>query len=972
MMNEYNEKTMVRTRRTPFRPSPESSTEHGLNVLPVGTHLGEFEILDLIGEGGFGIVYLAYDHSLERHVALKEYMPSGLATRTTKMAVTVRSQHNAATFTAGLKSFINEARMLAQFDSPSLVKVHRFWEGNGTAYMVMPFYEGVTLKQAYKEHRITPTEAWIRVLLADLFDAIETIHNAQCLHRDIAPDNILLLKDGRPLLLDFGAARRVIGDLTQCLTVILKPGFAPIEQYADIAGLRQGPWTDIYALAAVVYYLISGKAPPPAVARMVHDEMVPARDAGKGRYSSPFLGVLDKALSVKPEQRYKSIAEIRRALDIMEAVPRTLPRPDSDWATTVARTAPLGEERPAPKPESAHRAPPRAQPEPQPQETTQWMPPGSWQVPPDPARLQAYGHKPRKPAWLALGLLLAAGVGAGVYLGTNADWSEKLFAGNQATPAEPPAAPQVAMRDTTGPQTSGASEITEESSQTPPRAMPEAVPQETPKDTPEDRPVASVAPPQSRAAAIAPESTPATVAPSNEPPISAQATPPASVAPKPPASSNVIAKASPEAGSRRPARIPATAPAPEGPTEEELWRQASKTDTSSAYEKYLDKYPKGRYATDARLRLESKQPKIVMSIPGATSRSASASAPRPGNASSGASSGANSGTSAASGTDAAMPAANDPSRDERELWKAATGINEPPAYEAYLNLYPDGRYAAIARERLAQTRPAAPAENAGQAAPSPAPADGPATQMAAAKPSSAPASSSKQDSATPAAPTVPKLDDTPQSSATESAGTPTETTASSGGKKTLKLEDQTMIGDFSADPKTGVVSGTGKIVWKNGNQFEGTLVRGSKEGKGKFIWANGQRYSGDWARDMPNGKGTIVFANGNRYEGDVRDGVPHGQGINRFKGGDVYAGTWVGGKTHGQGRYTWANGSYWEGEFRNDQRTANGKMVFADEAAGATASSSATANGTSSAAATAPNGPGATNVPGAPDAAMSR
>ena len=148
MVNDFNQKTTLRTRRMPFRPSPENDAEHSVNVLPVGTHLGEFEILDLIGEGGFGIVYLAYDHSLERQVALKEYMPSGLAKRTTRLAVTVRSQHNVETFTAGLKSFINEAKMLAQFDSQSLVKVHRFWEGNGTAYMVIPFYEGITLKQA--------------------------------------------------------------------------------------------------------------------------------------------------------------------------------------------------------------------------------------------------------------------------------------------------------------------------------------------------------------------------------------------------------------------------------------------------------------------------------------------------------------------------------------------------------------------------------------------------------------------------------------------------------------------------------------------------------------------------------------------------------------------------------------------------------------------------------------------------------
>jgi serine/threonine protein kinase len=125
MMNDDNDRTVVRTREMPGA-ADSGDPGHSVNVLPPGTRLGEFEVVNLIGEGGFGIVYLAYDHSLERHVALKEYMPSGLATRTTRMAVTVKSQHNAGTFTAGLKSFINEARLLAQFDSPSLVKVHSF------------------------------------------------------------------------------------------------------------------------------------------------------------------------------------------------------------------------------------------------------------------------------------------------------------------------------------------------------------------------------------------------------------------------------------------------------------------------------------------------------------------------------------------------------------------------------------------------------------------------------------------------------------------------------------------------------------------------------------------------------------------------------------------------------------------------------------------------------------------------------
>src|SRR5262245_64732153 len=133
--------------------------------------------------------------------------------------------------------------MLAQSDHPSLVKVYRFWEANGTAYMVMPFYQGITLKEALRREKAPPDEVRLKQLLAQLLDALEVIHRTQALHRDIAPDNILILPDGNPVLLDFGAARRVITDRTQTLTAILKPGYAPVEQYGESPSLKQGPWT---------------------------------------------------------------------------------------------------------------------------------------------------------------------------------------------------------------------------------------------------------------------------------------------------------------------------------------------------------------------------------------------------------------------------------------------------------------------------------------------------------------------------------------------------------------------------------------------------------------------------------------------------------------------------------------------------------------------------------------------------------
>jgi serine/threonine protein kinase len=283
--------------------------------LPVGTRLFEFEITGLIGIGGFGIVYAAYDQSLHRAVAIKEYMPGTLAARNRDYTVVVRSQRHAETFEVGRRSFVNEARLLAQFDHPSLVKVFRFWEANGTAYMVMPLYKGVTLKQRLKEMGAPPSEAWLVSLVRQLIDALAVIHAESCFHRDIAPDNILLVEGDRPVLLDFGAARRVISDMTQTLTVILKPGYAPIEQYAENPSMKQGPWTDVYALAAVVYFALTGVPPDPAVSRMMKDSVRPLADACRGRYSEGFLKTIDIALGVRPEDRPQSVVAFWALLD---------------------------------------------------------------------------------------------------------------------------------------------------------------------------------------------------------------------------------------------------------------------------------------------------------------------------------------------------------------------------------------------------------------------------------------------------------------------------------------------------------------------------------------------------------------------------------------------------------------------------------------------------------------------------------
>ena len=297
-----------------FHP-PAEGAQH---TLPAGSVVGGMEITGVIGEGGFGIVYLALDATLQRQVALKEYMPSSLASRSMRgPEVSVKSPRFQETFDAGLRSFVNEARLLAHFDHPALVKVHQFWQGNRTAYMVMPFYEGPTLKEHVRAMTVRsqpPNEATLRAWIDPLLDALALMHSERCFHRDIAPDNILLTPRG-PLLLDLGAARKVIADMTQALTVILKPGYAPIEQYGEATTMVQGPWTDLYALASVVYFCITGRSPITSVERLMGDPLPLLGTVAAGSYSDAFLQAIDAALAVRPIDRPQSVAELRGLLD---------------------------------------------------------------------------------------------------------------------------------------------------------------------------------------------------------------------------------------------------------------------------------------------------------------------------------------------------------------------------------------------------------------------------------------------------------------------------------------------------------------------------------------------------------------------------------------------------------------------------------------------------------------------------------
>ena len=302
--------------------SAEGARTPAIDALPDGTWLGEFRIIRTLGSGGFGIVYLALDTTLQREVAIKEYLPMAIAKRGVGTNVEVRV--DPPTFNAGLESFLYEARLLARFEHPALVKVHQFWKANNTAYMVMRYYPGRTLKEERSRWDLPPNESWLRGLVLPILDALEQLHREGVYHRDISPDNIVILEDGSPVLLDFGSARRVIGDRTQAVTAVLKPNFAPVEQYAEPPLLRQGPWTDLYALGAVVHYMMTGQAPVPAVVRMMNDTLVKLADEGPARFSAfstTFLAAIDWSLEVVPAKRPQSVEDLREAL----VSPRLLP-----------------------------------------------------------------------------------------------------------------------------------------------------------------------------------------------------------------------------------------------------------------------------------------------------------------------------------------------------------------------------------------------------------------------------------------------------------------------------------------------------------------------------------------------------------------------------------------------------------------------------------------------------------------------
>ncbi len=287
-----------------------------LIALPNGTELaGEYRIEKILGAGGFGVTYLAHEIALTRLVAIKEYFPSDFAARTNGVEATPRSQNCSSDYQWGLERFIEEAQTLAKFDHPNIVRVYRTFRANNTAYMVLQFEEGASLKSWLRDLGRAPRQKELDRFISPLLDALDVIHKANFLHRDIAPDNIIIRASGDPVLIDFGAAR---GDIaahskTKTVSALVKPGYSPYEQYAETSR-QQGPWTDIYALSATLYHAVTGKRPPDSPSRMLKDDMVSARDAALSSYRSTFVDAIQNGLQLGIEARPQSVAIWRGAL----------------------------------------------------------------------------------------------------------------------------------------------------------------------------------------------------------------------------------------------------------------------------------------------------------------------------------------------------------------------------------------------------------------------------------------------------------------------------------------------------------------------------------------------------------------------------------------------------------------------------------------------------------------------------------
>ena len=283
------------------------------DALAPGTELKEFVIERVLGVGGFGVTYLARDVSLDAWRAVKEYLPRECGGRRVDGIVGPRLETDADDYRWGLARFLKEARTLARFDHRYIVRVYRVFEAGGTAYLVMEYVNGRSLKSEVDTGGVLADDE-VRTILLAITESLAAVHDAGLLHRDIKPDNVMLRPEGTPVLIDFGAARQMMGLSRSSVTAVVSDGYAPIEQYSEQQE-RQGPWTDIYALGAVAYFALTGQAPPKAPDRLRTDRLPSVADAAPRPVQGGLAAAVDAALAVHETDRPQSVVQWRTMLD---------------------------------------------------------------------------------------------------------------------------------------------------------------------------------------------------------------------------------------------------------------------------------------------------------------------------------------------------------------------------------------------------------------------------------------------------------------------------------------------------------------------------------------------------------------------------------------------------------------------------------------------------------------------------------
>ena len=309
-----------------------------LRTLPSGHILSEYRIEHVLGQGGFGITYLGTDTHLGRQVAIKEYYPREWATRNNTFTICATGGvDDRRDFDWGLNRFLKEAQLLARFEHPNIIAVRRFFKANGTAYLVMDYCDGRPLDEIIKSSGALTQEQLERIWYP-LLDGLEQVHRIGFLHRDIKPANLYIRADGSPVLLDFGSAILENAQHTRGVTVMVADGYAPMEQY-DGDGI-QGPFTDIYGLAATLYRAVTGEKPQASPGRSINDRIEPAVKKAKGRFAENLLAAIDSGMALRPEDRPQNVAQWRAMLRTKSEVVPSTERNDplATTSTTLAQS----------------------------------------------------------------------------------------------------------------------------------------------------------------------------------------------------------------------------------------------------------------------------------------------------------------------------------------------------------------------------------------------------------------------------------------------------------------------------------------------------------------------------------------------------------------------------------------------------------------------------------------------------------